>query len=433
MPGLAGSFDLLTGLGGGESSGNAQAMPPGGRLQSLPSCSDNPLVRAATRLLNLVPRVRALSAVADPASLRHSLIAEVRFFEEQALAANVSRDEIIGARYCLCTALDEAAAQTPWGSKGVWSKQSLLVTFHNETHGGEKYYQLLGRLAQYPERHRHLIELLYYCNALGFEGKFRVTENGHAQLEILKRRIAALLNTVRNGYEQRLSPNWKGVEVRREAWRMVPPWVVALLCALLAFAIYVWLSFLLEPDSDKVFRRLVSLEPPSPLVERPVVPRLRRFLEPEIRAGLLEVRDLSDRSIITLMGDGLFDSGSAEVRPNYLGVLGRIAHGLDEIDGSVVVTGYTDNVPMRSARFPSNWHLSEARARTVAALLSGRMQRHVQARADGRGEAEPVAANDTPEGRARNRRVEITLMLSGDEIHRQLNPDAAVQASEVRQ
>ncbi|MDR2624806.1 MAG: type VI secretion system protein TssL, long form, partial [Zoogloeaceae bacterium] len=284
----------------------------------------------------------------------------------------------------------------------------------------------------YPEHHRHLIELLYYCNALGFEGKFRVTENGHAQLEIVKRRIATLLNTVRNGYEHRLSPNWKGEEAKQEPWRIIPPWVVALSCALLALAIYVWLSFLLEPDSDKVFRRLVSLETPSPLVERPVAPRLRHFLEPEIRAGLLEVRDLSDRSIITLMGDGLFESGRTEVRLNYLDVLGRIARGLDEIDGKVVVTGYTDNVPMRSARFPSNWHLSEARARTVAKLLSGRMQRHSQVRAEGRGEAEPLAANDTPEGRARNRRVEITLMLSGEEIHRQRDPDAAVREREVR-
>ena len=432
-------FDLLAGLNGeaGGQADGARVPPRKEALQPLPSCSDNPLVKAATRLLNLIPRIRMTSALGEPADLRSSLIDEIRFFEEQALAANVSRDEIVGARYCLCTALDEAAGQTPWGGNGVWARHSLLVTFHNETWGGEKYYQLLARLAQYPERHRQLIELLYYCNMLGFEGKFRIAENGHAQLEILKRRIATLLNTARNGYEGRLSSHWRGEETKREAWRMIPPWVVAASCALIAFAIYVWLSFLLGPESDKVFRRLVTLEPPSPVVAeqrpRPVEPRLRRFLEPEIRAGLLEVRDLSDRSIIILKGDGLFDSGSAEIRANYLGVLTRIAHGLDDIDGSVVVTGYTDSVPMRSARFPSNWHLSEARARAVAALVSGQMLRHDRVRAEGRGEAEPVAGNDTAEGRARNRRVEITLMLSGDEILRQLNPPAARQTREIRQ
>lgn len=429
-------FDLFSGLDA-VSANRAKASEPAGetsplamQLVALPSCSDNPLVRAAARLLNLIPRLRTMASEDDPARLRRMLVDEVRFFEAQALSMNVARDEIVGARYCLCTALDETAAQTPWGSKGVWARHSLLVTFHNETWGGEKYYQLLGRLAQYPERHKNLIELLYYCNALGFEGKFRIVENGHAQLEILKRRIATLVNNARNGYEHRLSPHWQGVETAGEAWRMIPPWVVAALCLALAFACYVWFSFALGPRSDAVFSRLVVLEPPAPLVAQaptaPVPPRLRRFLEAEIRAGLLEVRDLSDRSVVTLMGDGLFDSGRAEVKARYLGILSRIAQALDEIDGTVLVTGYTDSIPMRSARFPSNWHLSEARAQSVAALLVPGLRDRGRIKAEGRGEAEPVAGNDTAEGRARNRRVEILVLLSGDEIHRQLNDRTAM-------
>jgi type VI secretion system protein ImpK len=52
----------------------------------------------------------------------------------------------------------------------VWSRHSLLVTFHNETWGGEKFFQLLAKLAQNPQQHAHLLELMYYCLALGFEG-----------------------------------------------------------------------------------------------------------------------------------------------------------------------------------------------------------------------------------------------------------------------
>jgi len=426
-----GGMDLFSGLDGEHSNKRMG----GASLQMLPTCSDNPLVRAAVRLLNLIVQLRMTTAMPDITQLRQSLVDEIRFFEAQALAGNVARDEIIGARYCLCTALDEAAGQTPWGGNGAWARHSLLVAFHNETWGGEKYYQLLARLAQNPQRHHALIELLYYCNMLGFEGRFRIAENGHAQLEILKRRIATLLHSA-EGYEQRLSSHWRGVEMRREIWRMVPPWVVAAACALLAFAVYVGLRFTLAAASDPVFVRLSALKPPSIVVDEPLLrstpPRLQRFLEPEIRAGLLEVRDLPDRSIVILKGDGLFASGSIDIRANYLDVLTRVARALDETDGSVLVTGYTDNVAIRSVRFPSNWELSQARAQAVAQLLAGHMRDFERVRAEGRGEANPIAANNTQEGRARNRRVEIILMLSGEEILRQLNPIPGTQATEAR-
>jgi len=423
--------DVLSGLDGGQAADAPLRQP----LQMLPTCSDNPLIRAATRLLNLITQLRMTSATPNLPQLRKSLIDEVRFFEAQALAANVPRDEIIAARYCLCTALDEAAGQTPWGGNGGWGRHSLLVAFHNETWGGEKYYQLLSRLAQNPQRHHTLIELLYYCNMLGFEGRFRIAENGHAQLEILKRRIATLLHSA-DSYEQRVSSHWRGAENSgREVWRMVPAWVVAAACALLAFAVYVSLQFTLAAASDPVFVRLSALKPPPLLVDaplpQPIPPRLRRFLEPEIRAGLLDVHDLPDRSIVILKGDGLFASGSIDIRPEYLDVLTRVAEALDDTDGSVVVTGYTDNIAIRSVRFPSNWHLSQARAQAVAQLLAGQMREFERVRAEGRGEANPIADNATQDGRARNRRVEITLMLSGEEILRQLNPGSQPQRLEA--
>lgn len=420
LAGERGGFDLLSGLdavgGKRERAGRAQAdsVAPGPRLEALPSCSDNPLVRAATRLLNLLPRLRETVAIDDPERLRRDLVSEIRFFEQQALEANVPRDEIVGARYCLCTALDEAAAQTPWGSQGVWPRHSLLVTFHNETWGGEKYYQLLARLAQYPERHRNLIELLYYCNALGFEGKFRIVDNGHAQLEILKRRIATLIESARSGHDRHLSPHWRGEETAQSAWRMIPPWVVAALCALLAFIVYAWLSFSLGPASDAVFGRLAALEPPTLFVSsdrpRAAPPRLQLRFEGEGDRGMVEVREFDDRSTIMLMGDGLFGSGSAEVRPDFRRVLDRVALALDQLDGPVLVTGFTDSVPMRSARFPSNWHLSEARALAVASVLRDRLTHPERVKAQGRGEADPIASNATAEGRARNRRVEISVL-----------------------
>jgi type VI secretion system protein ImpK len=93
----------------------------------------------------------------------------------------------------------------------------------------------------------------------------------------------------------------------------------------------------------------------------------------------------------------------------------RIADALAQVSGSVLVTGHTDNQPIaRSARFPSNWHLSEERARSVRALLVARKVAPERIRAEGRADAEPLVANDTPANRALNRRVEITLVVGRD-------------------
>ena len=73
------------------------------------------------------------------------------------------------------------------------------------------------------------------------------------------------------------------------------------------------------------------------------------------------------------------------------------------------MTGHTDNVPMFSARFPSNWHLSEARARSVVEILTASAAYDDRYRYEGRAETEPLADNSTADGRARNRRVDIAV------------------------
>jgi type VI secretion system protein ImpK len=123
----------------------------------------------------------------------------------------------------------------------------------------------------------------------------------------------------------------------------------------------------------------------------------------------VQVRDLSDRSIVVIKGDGFFEPGSAVISDRVKPLLARIDAGLQATPGTVLVTGHTDNQPIRSLRYPSNWHLSQDRATAVKALLASVKPERI--RAEGRADAEPVDANATPAGRARNRRVEITLIL----------------------
>lgn len=380
----------------------------------------NPLVTSANPILNLVPQLRLTAQHPNPATLRDYLIEEIKTFELRAKQAGVNNETIIGARYCLCTVLDETAAQTPWGGSGSWSHHSLLVTFHNETSGGEKFFQLLSKLAQNPQQHKELLELMYYCLAMGFEGRFRVIDNGRAELEALKQRLLHILDSTNGELEKALSCHWKGEEARKKKDAMyLPVWAVACMAGIICTFIYIWVAFGLAKSSDDLFAAINSLRVPHVVIEaadppKPAPPRLTKFLENEIREGLVSVRDEADRSIVTLLGDGLFESASATLRDRYIPVISRISDAINMVPGNVQVAGYTDNISIRTLQFPSNWHLSQARADSVKTMLVSRLSSGSRVTAIGRGAEDPIAANDTPSNRAKNRRVEITIMLAAD-------------------
>ena len=415
--------------------GGAQALPSAAALTGLAD-PRNALVGAAGSLLNLVPQIRYTVHHPNPRWLRDHLASEIRAFEVRAQRAGISPEQIGAARYCLCTALDEAAASTPWGSAANWAANSLLVEFHNETWGGEKFFQVLERAAKQPREHLLLLELLYYCLALGFEGRYRVLDHGHAQLDALRRETAATLRSVRGEFDPALSPHWRDAIASKDPRRaVVPLWACAAFATVVSFGVFFALSLSLAGRSDQAFSMIARL--PIPKMLRPVAsgpapaaapaptPRLASFLAPEVRAGLVTVRDDADRSVVVLRGDGLFDSASATIIDRYQPTLARIAQALDRTAGNVLVAGYTDNQPVRTARFPSNWNLSLERAQAVTRFLAARMREPGRLRAVGRADADPIASNDTAAGRAQNRRVEITLLAAPEPADRMATPGAA--------
>ena len=404
--------------------GGAPRMDAGGgkeaplALDALMSASLNPLVSAASPLLSAAPRIRAMVQHPNPAGLKDALADGVRKFEAQARAEGLSNEQVIASRYILCTLLDESAASTPWGGSGVWATQSLLVMFHNETWGGEKVFQLLSKLAENVAANRNLLELMYVVLAFGFEGRYRVLNDGKAQLESLRVRLSQMLRGKTVDGDKTLSPRWQGVPAKNARLGAgLPMWVLASLVGLLLVGVYIGLRLSINGSSDAVFAGLQGLDvkaapitapPPPPLPA--AAPRLATFLKPEIEAGLIQVRDLSDRSIVIIKGDGFFEPGSAEISDRVRPLLARIDAALQATPGQILITGHTDNQPIRSLRYPSNWHLSQDRATAVKALLTSVKPERM--RAEGRADAEPVESNATPAGRARNRRVEITLMIA---------------------
>lgn len=382
-----------------------------------PPVGINPLTAAANPLLNIVPQLRSTFQHADPQGLRDYLAQNIKAFESRAKASGVAPENVIAARYVLCTLLDETAASTPWGGAGMWAKHSLLVMFHSEAAGGEKFFLLLSKLVENPKANRDLLELMYICLALGFEGRYRIIDNGRSQLDALRERLAQILGKQRGEYERDLSPHWQAASIKRSnLLAVLPLWVTVAAGGLILLTAYLSVSYFINSASDPVFAQIQSIRVKA-LVAKPAPrpaakPRLAGFLVNEIRDGLVNVRDEIGRSIVTLRGDGLFTSGSTTISPNFQPLLARIAEALNAVPGQIQITGHTDNQPIRSAQFPSNWHLSQERARSVARLLAEKGVSANRLRAEGRADAEPVAPNDTPVNRARNRRVEITLFVA---------------------
>lgn len=381
----------------------------------LPETGLNPLVALANPLLALVPQIRSTTRLADPGALRDSIAQGLREFESQAKARGIAPERVLAARYVLCTLLDEVAASMPWGASGQWGRHSLLAMFHNETGGGEKVFQLMAKLAENPAANRDLLELVYAALSLGFEGRYRVIEGGRAQLEAVRERLAQILAKERGGYAPALAQNWRGEKPpRRTMLTWLPLWVTAAVVALLLIAVYWVMSARLSDESDPVFGQIQGLRllPPTPPVSLPApTPRLAQFLVSEIKAELVTVRDEVDRSVVTVRGDGLFAPASALLTKDREALMKRIAEALTKVPGQVLVTGHTDNVRIHTAQFPSNWHLSEERAKTVRDILQADGVTPERLRAEGRADGEPVATNDTAVNRALNRRVEITLFV----------------------
>jgi type VI secretion system protein ImpK len=377
----------------------------------------NPLLAAANRLLNVLPQLRSSVQHPNPTALRDSLAQGIRQFEAQARTAGVATEKIVAARYALCTLIDETATSTPLGASGAWAHQGLLALFHGEVGGGEKFFQLLARLAENPQANIDLLELLYVCLEFGFEGRYRVTEGGQRQLEAIRQRLLMIIRKQRGEYERDLSPNWRGVSAasqRRLGW--MPLWAVGAVSALLLVVIYVGFEWRLSRTSDKIAADIAALRVAAPVPPRPsAAPRLAAFLAEEIQRGLVKVDDNADRSVVTILGDGLFKPGEAAIGTEDQWLLGRIGDALKRVPGQVDVIGHSDNIPIRTLRFPSNWELSKARAESVARLLAARIG-PARVRYDGRGDSEPVTPNDTPQSRAKNRRVEITLHVPAGEM-----------------
>lgn len=157
----------------------------------------NPMIDAATPLLGMVLRMKAMSETPLSEKLYQQVVMDITSIEQQLQIQGYEPGAIVSFRYVLCTFIDETALGLGRDQDNGWVKQSLLVHFHNESWGGEKVFVLIERLLGEPKRYLDLIEFIYLCLCLGYRGRYKVSAGQNDEFNHLLRRLQKQIQQLR--------------------------------------------------------------------------------------------------------------------------------------------------------------------------------------------------------------------------------------------
>jgi len=400
----------------------------------------NPVVEVTSPLLNVIGRVQSVTAYPNLDELKTFAVSEIDRCESLQFGLNEEETDLINySSFALCCLIDELVLSTPWGVSSDWEAESLLMRFHGESSGDDRFFEHLEEIMQNPSANRNVLEFYAICLELGFEGKYQYDTSSsrssvNRELAELRERLFNLVSWQELNSDLPLSIAWQGLQDERSKLvRFVPYWVMLAVTAGSLLLVFMAFSFLISRYSDPLYRHLTSItnstevlsvQPANlnslrslPLAINPSVqkrsvdhsPMLRSALAGEVNMGLVELVDLSDRIIIRLKQVDLFRSGSEKISQRHVPLIRKIGQVLREITQSVTVTGHTDDVPIRHLRYSSNWDLSKARADSVKAILIINSDLGMRIRSQGLADTFNIVPNNSRENRARNRRVEIVV------------------------
>lgn len=323
------------------------------------------------------------------------------------------------AKYAVCATVDDIAQNLPGvgGGGAQWAQRNMVVTFFRESIGGDRFWDFTQEMLLDPARNGDLIELFHACIATGFEGRTRAMPDGFSKRQQVSSNLIAALEHVRSLSQLDLVSRWRGENAPRKPnnfWAIAG--AVAAAAAALCFVIFLvffvalmasgqspWdrVSKLFKDDPVELTRAAAPLAVPPTNTEK----RLSGFLDEEVDQGLVEV---DGNRVRTTVG-ALFEPASAELSAGREAIFVKIGRAMEGEKGAVRVEGHADSDKISTVDFPDNIALSKARAETVANIIKAQLSDPSRVSLEGKGDTVPLASNDTPEGKTRNRRVEVVI------------------------
>lgn len=396
------------------------------------SQGENPLLQLVTPLLSFLGKIQNTVECPDLDEFHRYALDQIQLYESQAWGLPGGREHNDYISYPLCALVDEIVLNTPWGSTSRWSSESLLISRHQEAWGGERFFSYLDELMKRPSSNLELLEFYFACLSLGFEGKYRRMANGRRELDRLRSELYVLISRHRDYEPEGLSPHWEGISDRRIGIaRYVPYWVIWSFFLFLLMGGFFGFIWTITQKSDQLMEQYIKIgntaevdvtpvnidRLSTPLIVEPdLMPEQLDYfalLEPvlveELEVGTVELIDEGNQVRLRLRHTGLFPSGQAYLSEAFTPLIERVGTQLKGVGKPLIVEGHSDNVPIFSARYPSNWALSQARAQSVGEVLLSQLEEGVILRVEGKASSEPLVENNSNRNRALNRRVEILL------------------------
>ena len=378
------------------------------------------LVDAATSLLILVAHVSNTIDARDTVELKQLVSQEINLFVQKMKRLSVDEKTMTDATYVLCTAIDEAVLNTPWGRQSEWSVNTLLSSYFQDVVGGQVFFEKLRDRADDPVRNHQILKLMYYCLALGYQGRYRTETDSQDKLTQVRRWLAEKIryNTSDNTFD--LSPHWVGVKGLKFSLKdYLSGWVLAAIVALLLAAMFIYFLTRLNVSTANVSEQLVKLKVNT--VERPKPQKI--YIPPPSKEPSLSdkisdlgfiIEESGSKTTLSIPGDILFASGSTKVATTVKSALNTLGTALNDQSGQIHITGHSDNVPLRlrlKQLYGSNLGLSQQRAKAVAEVLKATLKDDLsRVKTFGKGATEPLVENTSKENRAKNRRVVIEIL-----------------------
>ncbi|TIT01893.1 type VI secretion system protein TssL, long form [Mesorhizobium sp.] len=390
----------------------------------------NPILAAAAPLLMLFGQLRLMPVEREAEQLAEHVAGAIEKFNRTIRKAGVPEEDARIAKFALCETADDLIGNLPWPKRDEWAQHSMLSQFFHIVPTGAGFYEALNKILAAPEAHYDLLELMHACLSLGFEGQYRGLAHEDNNLERVRRDVYETLRYFRARADEDISPHWQSLAMSSgHSSARLPLWVIAAAASALLTAAFFTLRVFVTNEGDALAGGLLALDPSTPLaIERASVApsvapmkvtppaaanqidRIRSALANDIARGGLAVGTQGMFIVVEINNVLLFQSGRAEINPEFQPIAADIAAALDSEPGPIRIVGHTDNVkPRKSSAFKSNFDLSVARAKAVEAMMAPRFSKPSRITVEGKGEDEPIADNATPEGRAQNRRVDVMI------------------------
>lgn len=226
----------------------------------------NELINSLDPILTLATKLRQFSSTPDAVTLQHNLSHEIKAFENKAQTLAYRPQTVLAAKYVVCTLLDELLSTPhPQGGDMEWKKPLLMESILKErADEGNQFFLILERSLQDPSAHLDLLELIYTCLKLGYEGKYRRIERGHLELRNTTDHLYHVITHYREEYTKNLHVTLENSDSRRsprgQYYHLFPPsWVITSIFILVLASLFIFFYWSLMQSVAPTYHFMSSL------------------------------------------------------------------------------------------------------------------------------------------------------------------------------